>query len=108
MPTQEQADEAYKTGIALGLIEPPNPPDIEKRNALKKRLNDLEAERLFAAVRGSCAPSEPKLAIGGRVASGEEVLQAFKEMPKADRQSLLEDLRLLDLLEAEASNDKQI
>lgn len=53
MPTQEQADEAYKTGIALGLIEPPKPPDSEKLAALQKRLNDLEAERLFAAARGS-------------------------------------------------------
>lgn len=55
MPTQEQADEAYKTGIALGLIEPPKPPDSEKLAALQKLLNDLEAERLFAAARGSAA-----------------------------------------------------
>lgn len=108
MPTQEQADEAYKTGIALGLIEPPKPPDTEQLVALQKRLNDLEAERLFAAARGSAAPSEPKLVIGGRVASGEEVLQAFKEMPKADRQSMLEDLRLLDMLEAEAQQNAKL
>lgn len=107
MPSQEEANEAYKTGIALGLIKPPEPPDTTKLAELQKRLNDLEAERLLCAARCSAAPSDPKLVIGGRVVAGEEVLQAFKEMPKSDRQSLLEDLRLLDAMEAEAQqNDK--
>jgi hypothetical protein len=108
MPSPEELIEMEKLMATHGMTKPLTPLESERRAELEKRVNDLEAERLFAAARGSAAPSEPKLVIGGRVASGEEVLQAFKEMPRADRQSLLEDLRLLDMLEAEAQQNGKI
>lgn len=97
-----------EAAIAAGIIEAPKPVDTEKLRELQQRLAILEAERLLGAARCSAAPREPRAVINGKVVTGPELIQAFREMPKSDRQSLIQDLKLLDILEDEAQQNEKL
>lgn len=58
MPTQEQADEAYKHLVEQGIIKEQAPPDMTKLRELTKRLTEAEAQADVALKRVVSCPDE--------------------------------------------------